>query len=182
MRDLQRRTESYCDQVACHPASANGGLALVFPSTRLAAAEAGPGLLGGTTHSRQMFDEKLKTKGWTQTGAYSYAKGDWLIEPDTSSWMFVSTKGNPRVFDVHVPGDYESGWTVNLIEHLCGMEDERLRLRAALESIRDNPEAARQTAISALQQCFHNWLLNLKIPEKQTGRVYCAICGALRNS
>src|SRR5262249_5794965 len=96
------------------------------------------------------------------------------------SWMIVSTKNNPRVFDVHVPGEYESAWTANLIEHLCAMEEERGRLRAALQAIRDRPQEAAQTAVDALRQCYHRWLVNLDVQEKQPGRLYCVICGALR--
>ena len=120
------------------------------------------------------FDDYLEQKGWTE-----YTKGDWKIHFDTSSWMIVETKGNPRVFDVHVPGDYESGWTVNLIEHLCKMEDERHRLREALEKIRDNNSSdreARLVAKEALEQCYHSWLINLDIPKGQPGRLYCSIC------
>jgi hypothetical protein len=129
-----------------------------------------------------MFADQLKSKGWTETGGGCYAKGDWAIEPDTSSWLLVSTKSNPRVFDVPMPGEYESAWTVNLIEHLCGMEDERQRLRAALSEIRHKPAEARQIAASALQRCHHTWLINLQIAEDQMGRVYCVVCGAMRNS
>lgn len=93
--------------------------------------------------------------------------------------MIVETKSNPRVFDVHVPGDYESGWTVNLIEHLCKMEDERQRLRQALERIRDSEsssQATRSMAKEALKKCYHTWLINPNIPEGQGDRVYCPIC------
>lgn len=126
-----------------------------------------------------MFQDELLTQGWTENGPGCYAKGDWFIEPDTSSWMFVSTKQNPRVFDVHVPGDYEARWTVHLIEHLCEMEDVRQRLRATLKAIRDNPHQGRQEATDALRQCYHKWLVNLNVPEKKLGRTYCAICSAL---
>jgi hypothetical protein len=93
--------------------------------------------------------------------------------------MIVKTKSNPRVFDVHVPGDYESTWTVNLIEHLCRMEDERQRLRHALQRIRDSEscgQVARSLAKDALEKCYHTWLINPSIPEGQDGRVYCPIC------
>ena len=127
-----------------------------------------------------MFDDDLKRQGWTEIAKiWEYAKGDWQIHFDTSSWMMVETKGNPRVFDVHVPGDYESRWTVNLIEHLCSMEDERHRLREALERIRDNnssDQAALSIAKEALEQCYHTWLVHVDIPRGQPGRVYCPIC------
>jgi hypothetical protein len=126
-----------------------------------------------------MLADELKAKGWTEKGMGWYVKGDWAVEMDTSSWMIVSTKSNPRIFDVHVPSAYESGWTANLIDHLCAMEEERHRLRAVLEAIRDNPSEARETAINALRQCYHRWLVNLQVPEDQIGRQYCVICGAL---
>lgn len=100
-----------------------------------------------------MFYDKLEANGWIKIDGGPYMKGDWVVEEDTSSWLWVSTKDDQRVFDVHMPADYESGWTVNLIEHLCRMEDERLRLRSVLESIRDNPKEARQIALTALEQC-----------------------------
>ncbi len=128
-----------------------------------------------------MFADDLNRKGWTEIAKMeAYAKGNWKIHFDTSSWMELETKNNPRVFDVHVPGDYESGWTVNLIEHLCKMEDERHRLREVLKSIRDNDvfdQAARSTAKEALEQCYHHWLVNVHVPEGQPGRIYCPICG-----
>jgi hypothetical protein len=131
-----------------------------------------------------VFTDDLKQKGWTEIAKlWEYAKGDWRIQFDTSSWMIVATKSNPRVFDVHVPGDYESRWTVNLIEHLCSMEDERHRLREALEKIRDSnasDQAARSIAEEALEQCYHSWLVNLDVPEGQPGRVYCQICKQIK--
>jgi hypothetical protein len=127
-----------------------------------------------------MFSDDLKAKGWTEIAElWEYAKGDWKIDFDTGHWMIVSNKNNPRVFDVHLPGNYESAWTVNLIEHLCKIEDERYRLRKALETIRDSTadERVRSTAKEALDQCYHSWLVNVKIPDGAMGRVYCPICG-----
>jgi hypothetical protein len=107
-----------------------------------------------------MFADDLKAKGWTEiTELWEYAKGDWKIDFDTGHWMIVSTQNNPRVFDVSAPRDYESAWTVNLIEHLCRMDDERHRLREAVKRIRDNPTAdpeARFAAAEALGQCYHS--------------------------
>jgi hypothetical protein len=60
------------------------------------------------------------------------------------------------------------------------MEDERHRLRKALEGIRDNPyldQEARSTAKEALAQCYHAWLVNVEVPDGQMGRIYCPICG-----
>lgn len=129
-----------------------------------------------------MFADDLKAKGWVE-GSHTadYTKGEWQILFDTSSWIIVSTKDNPRVFDVHVPGEYESGWAVNLIEHLCQMEDERVRLRKALKSIGNMASAAdmAHAAVEALERCHHSWLVNLDIPDGQMGRVYCPICGRI---
>jgi hypothetical protein len=130
------------------------------------------------------FNDLLKSKGWTELSyRWEYAKGDWSICFDTGHWLIVATKSNPRVFDVHAPHDYESAWTVNLIEHLCRMEDERHRLREALKRIHDRTTAdqeAHLAAKTALAQCYHSWLVNLEIPEGQLGRVYCAVCGQSR--
>jgi len=129
-----------------------------------------------------MFAEELKSKGWADNcPPADYSKGDWSVSFDASSWVIVSTEGNPRVFDVHVPAGYESRWTVNLIEHLCRMEDERRRLRKALETIRDMPGAAHaaSAAAAALGRCYHRWLINVDIPRGKVGRCHCPVCGQL---
>jgi len=127
-----------------------------------------------------MFADDLKKKGWTEiTKMGEYKKENWHILFDTSSWMIVETKSNPSVFDVYVPEDYVSRWTVNLIEHLCEMEDERYRLREALERIRDNSSsdhAAVSIAKEALDQCYHTWLVDPDTSKGKPGRVYCPIC------
>jgi hypothetical protein len=97
-----------------------------------------------------MFTNLLKARGWTETEAGNFVKGDRTIEFDTGSWLMLSNKANPRVFDVPVPGEYESVWTVNLIEHLFAIDEEKRRLRGALERIRDYPDDAQSTASSAL--------------------------------
>ncbi len=129
-----------------------------------------------------MFFDDLKSKGWTEVSPqWEFVKGDWEISFDTGHWMIVATANNPRVFDVHAPRDYESVWTVNLIEHLCRMDDERRRLRHALEGIRDHHlsgQVARDWATAALQPCYHTWLINLDIPEGERGRIACPICAA----
>jgi hypothetical protein len=79
----------------------------------------------------------LGALGSTETGSGSFIKGDWAIEFDTGSWLTLSSRANPRVFDVPTPGEYESVWTVTLLEHLFAIDEERRRLRAALERIRD---------------------------------------------
>src|SRR5437868_980995 len=100
-----------------------------------------------------MFADDLKARGWTELcPLWEYAKGDWKIDFDTGHWMIVANKNNPRVWTVPLPADYESVWTVNLIEHLCQMEDERYRLRGALEKVRGctSPDEARLLATQAL--------------------------------
>jgi hypothetical protein len=129
------------------------------------------------------FEEALKADGWTiDPVTRALVKGGWLIDEDTSSWYELMTKDNPslKVFDIHVPSEYELGWTVNLVEHLCQMEDERQRLRAILAAIRHCPENGRQLAIDGLKECYHRWLLDEKVPEGTNGRVFCPICGALK--
>ncbi len=129
-----------------------------------------------------MFDHDLKANGWQEIdAAWEYAKGNWKIDFDTGHWMIVSTQHSPRVFNVAVPGDVESRWIVKLIEHLCSMDDERHRLRAALARVRaQNDLAGAQAAASeALGDCYHSWLVNLAIAEGRMGRVYCTVCGRL---
>jgi hypothetical protein len=81
----------------------------------------------------------LHEKGWQEVRPFEYRKGEWALVFDTSSWLEVGTKSNPRVFDVSVPDDHRADWTVNLIEHLCRSEDERFRLRSALDQILQSP-------------------------------------------
>lgn len=123
--------------------------------------------------------DAMRRQGWKVIGQGYYRKGDWAVDLDTSSWMIVSTARNPRVFDVHVPSDYEASWTANLIEHLCAIDDERFRLRDALVTLRDSPDA-QQIVSSSLQECYHNWLVNTAVPERQVGYEYCVVCGSTR--
>jgi hypothetical protein len=98
-----------------------------------------------------MFADELKTRGWRQTESGGFVNGDQAIEFDTGSWLILASAANPRVFDVPVPGEYESVWTANLIEHLFRVDQETRRLREALIRIRDNPNDAQATAASALK-------------------------------
>ncbi len=67
---------------------------------------------------------KLKENLWQEVHYDSeYRKGNWLIIRDTSHWWMIGTVNNPRVFDVPEPSDYTAPWTVNLIEHLCTLND-----------------------------------------------------------
>lgn len=80
-------------------------------------------------------DAALRAKGWTGRTGLEYKKGAWEVVFDTSSWMMTFSAGT-RLFDVHVPSEYEARWTANLIEHLCATADENAHLRAALEKVR----------------------------------------------
>ncbi len=132
------------------------------------------------------FVKELCQNGWSKIPNRwgGFAKGDWEAWFDTSSWMGLETSYSARVgVDVHVPGDYESPWTVRLIEHLFKMEDERQRLREALEKIRDDTtagQAAHSVARESLEQCYHTWLVNTQVPESQPGRFYCPICKQIK--
>jgi hypothetical protein len=92
------------------------------------------------------FAETLKTKGWRETDSGNFVNGDRTIEFDTGSWLILASAANPRIFDVPVPGEYESVWTANLIEHLFRVDQELRTLREALARVRDNPHDARATA------------------------------------
>ena len=70
------------------------------------------------------FIQKLKVNEWNEIiEDTEYHKGNWFIIRDTGSWWMVGTTLNPRVFDVPEAAEYLTQWTVNLIEHLCKMED-----------------------------------------------------------
>jgi hypothetical protein len=120
-------------------------------------------------------------RGWTvHTPRGPFTKADWELDFDTGDWLIVSSRANPRVFDVPAPDEYHAGWAANLVEHLCRMEGERARLRNALGTIRDLPaagDAAHALAAGALAGCYHTWRINVEIPEGQLGRVFCPICG-----
>ena len=125
--------------------------------------------------------EALQAKGWTaHTPQEPFTKGDWSLDFDTSHWLIVSSRANPRVFDVPAPDEYHAAWAANLVEHLCRMEDELVRLRKALSEIRDTSDvgdSAHTTAAKALGCCYHRWLVNMGVSEGRVGRVYCPICG-----
>jgi hypothetical protein len=103
------------------------------------------------------FLEALARRGWREIDMWEHAKGDWRVFIDTGSWLLVGTSGNPRAPNVEVTPDADTddaaaNWIVDLIEHLCGLEDERQRLRRALEQARDAADgtAARLIAVRAL--------------------------------
>ena len=75
------------------------------------------------------FLKTLKEHNWTEIAHnWEYSKGDWVVKRDSSSWWIVGTNLNPRIFDVPEPTSITAVWTVNLIEHLCEMDD-RNRLK-----------------------------------------------------
>jgi hypothetical protein len=70
------------------------------------------------------FLKKLKENHWTEIAYnWEYRKGDWVVRRDSSSWWIVGTGTNPRIFDVPEPSGITAVWTVNLIEHLCKMDE-----------------------------------------------------------
>lgn len=124
------------------------------------------------------FLEQLVEKGWKEVKHdWEYRKGKWVVFRDTSSWFEVGTEDNPRVFDVHSPKEFEIGWTINLIEHLCKMEDERIRLRQALTRIANGDKSPRDVANAYLAKCYHTWL----VEEDGEYKYACPICGSETN-
>lgn len=74
--------------------------------------------------SKMGFLKKLKENNWSEVAYnWEYRKGNWVIKRDTGSWWIVGTQSNPRIFDVPEPTSITAVWTVNLIEHLCKMDD-----------------------------------------------------------
>lgn len=72
-----------------------------------------------------LFLKRLKENNWTEVVFDTeYRKGSWFIVRDTGSWWMVGTENNSRVFDVPEPSDYTATWTINLIEHLCKMDEQ----------------------------------------------------------
>ena len=70
------------------------------------------------------FIDKLKENGWSETNTpYSFSKGTWKLDFDTSSWIEIGTMNTQRVFDVAVPEERLFQWTINLIDHLCSTDD-----------------------------------------------------------
>lgn len=131
------------------------------------------------------FASALKNDEWVEIHeSVMYRKGPWELTFDTSSWIEVGTAGNPRVFDVPVPEPRLEQWCVKLIGHLCMMEDERFRLRQALERVaKDNPSTISGSGIAqnALSSCYHTWLVRSKLPETESTMYYCVVCGSQKS-
>ena len=70
------------------------------------------------------FIKKLKDNDWAEIASnWEYRKGNWVVKRDSGSWWIVGTRANPRIFDVPEPSSTTAVWTVNLIEHLCKMDE-----------------------------------------------------------
>lgn len=124
--------------------------------------------------------QTLKEKGWTEVKEdWEYRKEKWVLLRDTSSWWQICTDSIPVVFDVHEPTEYESGWTVNLIEHLCKMEDERTRLRKCLEHIQSSTKETETSELTkkALVECYHKWFF---INNNINNKLHCPICNSTK--
>ena len=67
-----------------------------------------------------VFLTKLKENNWIEVSDdWEYKKGNWRILRDTGSWWMIESSPNHRLFDFPEPTDSTAPWTVNLIEHLC---------------------------------------------------------------
>lgn len=122
----------------------------------------------------QGFLQSLLENEWLELQEdWEYSKGKWLLLRDTSSWWIVATLDNPRVFDFEEPNSNTIGWTIRLIEHLCKMEDERIRLRTSLEKIKNVTKESLTTEVTlhTLDECYHTWLV-------VNDGLYCPICHA----
>jgi len=122
----------------------------------------------------QNLAKALKQSHWVEIiEDWEYRKNNWCVLRDTSSWWMVGTDANPRVFDVPEPLDHEIQWVINLIEHLCKMEDERMRLRNSLQQVLQVSNETGTTTITktALTECYHTWLVG-------NNKTYCPVCQA----
>ena len=136
-----------------------------------------------TSTGGEELERILRERGWTVAlGGFELWKGTWRLVYDTSSWLLLETEHNPRTSDVAVPDAYRAGWTMNLIEHLARMEDERYRLRAALAAIRDDPAGGPSalSAAAALAECYHTWLVERPVDAADPAERWlnCPICGS----
>jgi len=131
------------------------------------------------TQNKQSLVSRLKSAGWAEiVPDWEYRKGTWGAWRDTSSWWMIGTDDNPRVYDVPERQVSDSQWTVGLIEHLCRMEDERSRLRAALARISemDGMLGCREYTAEVLNQCYHTWLV------REPNSHYCPICSQTKTA
>ena len=123
------------------------------------------------------FFQLLRDRGWSEIQKeVKYQKGAWKIVFDTSSYIEIETADNPYLTGYSAPDDYYAVSTVNNIELLCQLEDQRGLYRRALKQISDEAghlTEAREIAKKALLQCRHNWL----IKRDNNALVFCPICG-----
>ncbi len=125
---------------------------------------------------RKYLVQTLKENGWTEVKEdWEYRKENWIALRDTSSWWIVGTDSNPYVFDVPEPMEDESKWTVNLIEHLCKMENERTRLRKGLEYIQNSTKEIQTGELTkkTLGNCYHTWLII-------NNKLHCPVCNSTK--
>jgi hypothetical protein len=131
------------------------------------------------------FIDALEHAGWVAAQELvRYCKGSWELTFDTSNWVEVGTVSNPRVFDVPVPDPHLEQWCVKLIDHLCMIEDERIRLWNALALVAETntlSAAGTEIAQTALRSCYHRWLVQSRPPESANTIYCCAICGQLKH-
>ena len=75
----------------------------------------------------KLFLAALKNNQWMEiSNDWEYRKGEWLITRDTGSWwMIINSKTSFRGFDFPEPTDHTATWTVNLIEHLCKLYEQK---------------------------------------------------------
>jgi len=127
----------------------------------------------------------LQERGWT-SNRLEAVKGEWQLFRDSGEYLVLQTEHNERTFDVGVglANFYYINWMANVVEHLARMEDERARLRGALESIRADPDSgpsASSAAETALASCYHTWLVDTSDPRYGTDTakapVFCPVCG-----
>ena len=127
---------------------------------------------------KQTLIHGLIENGWTEIKTdWEYRKNNWFILRDTSSWWMIGTDMNPRVFDISEPQEYETKWTINLIDHLCKMEDERTRLRKQLEHIQKTTNELQTSDFvkKTLEECYHSWIVD-------NDKLYCPICNSIKEN
>ena len=138
------------------------------------------------TDNLTQFTEALVKAGWKQTGGFfsDLIKGEWRIWFDTTSWCNIDTKHYPSINEIHVPNKYELAWTIQLIEHLCNLEDERFHLMQTLNYIAKAPTASenvRYLVNERLSKCYHSYRGILdKNNKKYTW--HCHVCGHSKSS
>lgn len=69
----------------------------------------------------QAWLEALVRNQWAEAShPWQYQRGEWVLDFDTSRWMELGTRENPRVKDIEVPSkqaDFRA--TLDAIDRLC---------------------------------------------------------------